>query len=116
LASWGFVFVVGVITGFTACGYSLIVIGGDALVNGLQGLVVHFAHGLVVVVKLFFGQFPFGVPVAVAAVALGFFEVGFDGLLAVFAPVTKDTEKSLNRVPLLPSIFSPVPLGSQGAG
>lgn len=38
------------------------------------------------VVNLFFGEFAFGIPVAVATVTLAVFEVGFDGLLAVVPP------------------------------
>jgi hypothetical protein len=38
-------------------------------------LEVLLADGFVVVVDLFFGEFAFGVPVAVAAVALAVFEV-----------------------------------------
>lgn len=54
-------------------------------------LVVLLAHRFIVVVDLFFGEFAFGVPVAVAAVALAVFEVGFDGLLAVVPPLADDT-------------------------
>lgn len=76
-------------------------------------LEVLLADGFVVVVDLFFGEFAFGVPVAVAAVALAVFEVGFDGLLAVFPPLADDAVEAAVDEGVFGFGFA---VGMQGAG